>query len=354
MPDSARTRVERLVAAARNIVDPAHALGRRARDELLQTTGLSREGIELGLTHLETAPSSPEMDALCASVPQAPRAHVLLSANVFIAAHRAIALALAASERVSVRASRRDPVLARLLCEATDAFELVDELRPEPESHVWAYGTDETLREIAARLPRGVVLHAHGAGIGVAVLEANVLDADARRAAAEALARDVVVFDQRGCLSPRVAFFSGTRADAADFAATLAQALDELERRVPRGEIDSEQQASIARYRDAAVFAGDVFPAGQGLVSLDESAALLVPPVGRNLRVTLCTDPAAALGAVAPAVTIVGAACSEVLLAEVRRRLPHARSSALGRMQSPPFDGPVDLRRFPGVAVQRP
>ncbi|HEY3233680.1 MAG TPA: hypothetical protein VGJ84_03120, partial [Polyangiaceae bacterium] len=121
-------RIRRLVEAARKIADPRDPLGIRARELLPESTGLSRQGVEWALTRcLETRPTEKELRQLSASVPTAPRAHVILSANVFVAAHRAIALALAASPRVCVRTSRREPQFARLLCQASDGlFEISD------------------------------------------------------------------------------------------------------------------------------------------------------------------------------------------------------------------------------------
>lgn len=338
MTSNARLRVGRLVEAARRIADPREPIGQRARAALRKTTGLSAEGIELGFECLETLPTSAEIEALCACVPKVTHAHVLLSANVFVAAHRAIALALAASERVSVRPSRRDPVLAELLWELTGEFELVSELGPEPGSHVWAYGTDATLRDVAAGLPAGVVLHAHGAGMGVAVVQAGAAGQS------EALARDVAVFDQRGCLSPRIAFFAGTRGEATEFAAALARELQIWDERAPLGELTDDERAEISRYRDTAAFAGDVFPAGHGLVSLDDGRASLIPPVGRNLRVAICDDPIESLGRFAHAITTVGTACGGSLARSIASVLPGARVTTLGSMQRPPFDGPVDRR----------
>src|SRR5262245_22670805 len=107
-----RARVEELLDAARVLADPKSAAGQRLRARLEQTTGLSRPSIEFSLEHcLEQRASEQELARLLARVPEAPRALVLLSANVFVAPLRAIALARASSARVVVRASRRDPAL---------------------------------------------------------------------------------------------------------------------------------------------------------------------------------------------------------------------------------------------------
>src|SRR5215208_71031 len=127
--DASAERVKSLVEAARTIADPASSLGKIARERLPPATGLSPEGVEFALLRsLETDATPAEIATLCAGISAAPRAHVLLSANVFVGALRAIALALAASARVSVRCSRREAVMAELLQRAHSRFEIVDEL----------------------------------------------------------------------------------------------------------------------------------------------------------------------------------------------------------------------------------
>src|SRR5689334_23028850 len=97
-----RARVERLLEAARALPSDT-----ALRQRLLETTGLSSENIELGLQRcLEIHPEPEHLERLLATAPEAPVAHVLLSGNVFVAALRAIALGVASSARVQVRASR--------------------------------------------------------------------------------------------------------------------------------------------------------------------------------------------------------------------------------------------------------
>jgi hypothetical protein len=96
-----------------------------------------------------------------------------------------------------------------------------------------------------------------------------------------------------------------------------------------------------------------VLPAGHGQVSLRldpanalgprSSWALDVPPIGRHLEVVSIERLEPALTALAPWLTALGCAGPE-LEARARRLLPKARVGPLGRMQAPPFDGPVDLR----------
>jgi len=335
-------RVRALVEGARIIADRTSSLGSRARSELVRATGLSLEGVELALAEcLETHVSEREIADFCAGVEPVERSLVLLSANVFVAAHRALALGLAGSARVMVRPSRREPVFARLLAEAAPGlFEIVAELAPAPGDAVWAYGSDETLDAVRKSLPAGVRFHAHGSGIGVAVVDAL----NASRDAARALALDVVPFDQRGCLSPRAVVFVGSDAEAHGFARLVAEELAALSRSVPLGTLDSDEAADATRFRDAVTVAGAVFPAGPGTVGVG-GARLVVAPVGRNLHVVPCDDPTRLLGASARSIAALGIATEGGLAARLREALLETRPSALGRMQRPPFDGPVDRRR---------
>lgn len=334
-------RVRGLVTAAKRLADPRDPLGQEARSLLPESSGLCRQNVELALTEiLETQPTEAELRELTASVEPAPRAHVLLSANVFTAALRSVALALAQSADVCVRPSRREPVFARLLCDASGAaFRLVESLEPAPGDHVWAFGADTTLGELERALPAGVVLHAHGSGLGVALVAGDA------PGAAAALVRDVVPFDQRGCLSPRAAIVVGTRAEARAFAEELARALALAAERTPLGRLDDDERADGVRMRETLSYAGEVFPAGPGWVALDASEGrLLEAPVGRNLVVVPSGAALDWLEPQAGAITAVGVAGPEWLRDAAAAALPEARLSALGSMQRPRFDGPVDRR----------
>lgn len=342
---SPRERVLALVDVARRIADPRDPLGVEARRVLPFATGLTAENVELGLTEcLETHPSDDEIAALCASVPRISRAHVVLSANVFVAAHRAIALALAAAERPRVRASRREPEMTRLLSQgAPGLFDVVTELRPKAGDHVFAYGSDETMRAIETSLPQGVVLHAHGSGMGIVVTDLR--ERDALATTAREIARDVVPFDQRGCLSPRVVLVTSGSEESRLVARALSEALRDLERRIPRGALHAEERAGASRFRDAWLVAGDVLDAGSGFVTLDDAVRpLAVPPPGRHVHVRFTPDLDAISSVLAPSIASVGIAGTHSVHGRARALFPEARIARPGAMQRPPFDGPVDRR----------
>ena len=338
-----RARVEQLLQAARELADRESNAGRALRSRLLETCGLSAAGIELGITRcLETRPEPEHLTALLASTPEASQAHVLLSGNVFVAALRAIALAVAASDRVRVRASRRDPALAEALQALTpQLFELTTTLAPAPGERVWAYGSDATLAEVRQSLPKGVWFHAHGSGFGAVLLDAAAstdLDTDAR-----AIALDTALFDQRGCLSPRVVCVSGGAEQAKSVARALATELTLLERELPLGPSSPEELADARKNRDAAAYAFELFDAGSGWVSL--SNEVVVPAPTRCLHVTCTSDAVQALGLLTPHVTCIA---TNAPPAQLSASFSGARLVALGEMQRPPLDGPVDRRHGAG------
>lgn len=342
------------MAIGRRVADPADPLGSEARAEIGRFAGLSPEGVELALTrHLEIEPAPEDLAALLASVSAAPRCHVVLAANVCTAALRAIACAVATAEITFVRPSRRDPALAAILARelgadaafaaAGGSIARVAEVDAAPGDELHVYGSDEAVEALAAAVAPGVVVRGHGTGMGVAVVGREI-DVDT---AGEAIARDVVPFDQRGCLSPRVVLVDGgvDRADA--LAAALDRHLADLGARVPRGPIDPETAAEITRYRTTIEAIGTLHAAEGHAIGVDPAPrALVLPPAARVVHV-VPVDAVAARALLAPwaeRVTCLGAAGEGDVVRAVGALVPRARRAILGRMQTPPLDGPVDLR----------
>jgi Acyl-CoA reductase (LuxC) len=336
-----RTDVMRLVQAA-----GAVARDDAVVDALVESTGLSRQGVALALAeHLETHPTEAEVRRLVDGTGTAVRVHVVLSANVFVAPLRALAIARAAAPSVTVSASSREPVFTRaLLDRANDPGLAFGELlfdAPGEACEVHLYGRDETILAIRNEVPASVRVRGHGSGFGVALATGRLSVSDA----AFAIARDVIAFDQRGCLSPRVVIALGDLSDAEAYAVELDRALAELEEEVPRGHLDDEEREASGRYVSTMEYAGRVWRGKAHVVGLaPQQTPLWVPPTGRHVHVSAASSADAAsalLSRVARFVTAVGS--DEPTLAD---KLVHhsVRTSALGRMQKPPFDGPVDLR----------
>jgi hypothetical protein len=339
--------VRRLLACARTVYEERS----RIASAIGASTGLSSAGVELGFASLERTASDAELRALVTGAGDARQVHVVLSANVFVAPLRALAIARAASERVIVRPSPRDPAFAEALLEAAaaagdEALVRRDErdvsLIDAGEVHV--YGHDATVAAVRSRVRPGVVVRGHGAGMGLAVLSSEA----GLAASADALALDVVAFDQRGCLSPRLAIVVGEPARAERFAEALHAALGAWGRRVPRGTLSEDERVDARRWRDALTFAGRLWDADDHAVALaPQGAPLFVPalvgPPGRHITVIAASSPHAMATALEPLAGRIVAVGTDDRALAAGTSWP-VRVSALGAMQRPILDGPVDRR----------
>jgi len=263
---------------------------------------------------------------------------------------------------VLAKPARRDPVTPRLV--AASLAELAPELgrclaiadvRSGDEAaleavldtrRVVATGSDAAMAAIGARIGRGTRLIAHGHKLAVAVLGADVnVDLEA---AAAALAVDVSLWDQLGCLSPIACWVVGDAWRSDRFAEALARALAERERLTPRGEVDAEAAAWIANERAEAELRQ---AAGRG-ASLHAGAAWTVvaerdpspraAPLHRFVRIHPLATPTDLARVLAPLATHVTgmahAGLREAAVHEARQAIGASRSAAFGALQAPPLD----------------
>ncbi|HXN33136.1 MAG TPA: hypothetical protein VN894_14795 [Polyangiaceae bacterium] len=277
--------VRRLLAAARTVyADRARIAPRVAR-----CTGLTSEGVELGFESLERDANDADLRALVAGAGNAERVHAILSANVFVGPLRALAIARATADRVTVRPSPRDPVIAQALVEAAAdaAIAVVAErdVASVASGEIHVYGRDETLAAVRAR--------------------------------------------------------------ALSFAHMVDECLRAWGRRVPRGVLFDSERGDATRWRDTMDFAGRVWAGDHHMVALGAAGAPLpIPPPGRHLYVA----PEATLHGVTLSLTpiarfVVAVGADDP--AAVQGIAPaHARVMKLGHMQRPALDGPVDRRPF--------
>jgi hypothetical protein len=341
--------VRRLLAAAGAVFEDRARLA----PAIVATTGLSPEGVELGFSSLERDAPDESLRRLAARAGDAAHVHVILSANVFVAPLRALAVARAAAPRVTVHPSRRDPVLTRALVAAADdrGITVVDARHydapsPGADGEIHVYGRDETIATVRARAAQspGVTVRGHGAGLGVAI----VTRGSEVEAAAVLAAADVVPFDQRGCLSPRVMIVEGDAARAVAFARVLHDQLGAWADRVPPGAPSPSERAETERWRSTVTFAGEVFSGpGHAVAVSPLDSRLWVPPTGRHVQVVAQPDLAdlpARMAPIAPFIVTVGTD-DAVRVVAAWPLAAAIRVSALGRMQHPVLDGPVDLRK---------
>ena len=340
--DASLARVKKLLAAARKVKDDPAIV-----KPLLDSTGLSAMGIYLALArYLETEAPAEDLAVLVKNAAPRAHVHVILSAHVFTAPLRALAVAWAASERVTVSPSRREPVFARALVAALDDPRVVLSDREDAHSiehgEVHVYGHDETVSAIKSAARPGVVVRGHGTGMGVAFVTAS-----SPMEAGHGIAEDVVVFDQRGCLSPRIVMVLGSDARATAVAEALHTELTALEEQIPRGALAEDEHRDAVRYAETMAFAGKALRGKTHVVGVGASTGpLVLPPPGRHVHVVPVATTEQARALLVPfARYVVAIGCDDEAMG--RRLVPdrgRVRLSPLGRMQEPPLDGPVDLR----------
>ena len=343
-PAVASERIRLLYAAAARTADDPTIV-----EPLVLHTGLSRPGVELALRDHVERDLDAALQALAGwHLPYADEATVVLAANVFVATFRAVLVASLSASRVEVRASRREPVFSRAFVH--HARELgaswlalahdreLDTIR----GAVHVYGRAETVRAVQGGVAPGVAVYAHGPGFSAAWIPVDQPDLER---AADRLADDMVPFDQRGCLSPRVVFVQDeTRARA--FAAALHVRLAERERVIPRGTLDDAERADFRRALDTWTMAGlEVHEAPTHQVVVAPAAApLTLSPVGRAMHVVAVPSAEHVVHALAPLSSqLVALACD----GDTLPGFATTRRCTLGRLQRPPMDGPVDLRVVP-------
>ena len=159
---------------------------------------------------------------------------------------------------------------------------------------VLAYGDAPALDDLERRAPGKVV--GYGPRTSLAALSAGI---DPQEAAA-GLARDVALFDQRGCLSIAAVYTAG---DAEALAACLEDALRDMARRWPPGPADAASLAAVQQMRLEAEMRGlraCRLPVGEGTVLVDPDPSFRPSPGLRAVRVHPLADLAALPGILAP------------------------------------------------------
>jgi hypothetical protein len=359
-----------LAKTAATLADRESALGKEGRALLVESTGLSAEMVDWGLTTTCSAASGEALRGLADSLSTPPRATlsrarlaaIILSGNVFTASLRAIFLPLLARVPVVAKASSRDDVfphlLQRALLEASAELAasydvltfqggetgLEDSLFAQADV-VAAYGSDTTLAEIRSRVPATTSFVPHGHGLGAVWVPGSALG-DEELAARVAL--DVAAYDQRGCLSPHGVWVEGPKGRARAFAERLAASLDELRTTLPRGALPLERGAHQLQWRGVAQTRGDLFEGDGYSVSFEGDAPLRLSPGYRNVSVLTCADVEDFGRRLLPLgvhLKALGVAADLDVRRDLAARLPAPlapRISAVGTMQTPPLDSLAD------------
>lgn len=343
-------RVAQVCELARRLGDPQSAEGRAWRALAVDEGRLSPAMADRVVSVTTARYDEASVRALADGSLVGRRVAVVLAASVATAPLRAAVLPwLAGAASVALRPSRRQPSLARHVVETlgVGALREVDAV-PEDVDHVIAYGSDETLARIRAALPEGVSFAGYGHGFGVAWVSLTGTDdiADVARA----VAMDVSLYDQHGCLSPQTVFVMG---DARRFAEALHGALAVIERELPRGKMEAADGARVVQWQGQMAVRASWFRRGAThSVGLIDRAEVVGSPGDRNITVARVEAIKALTRALEPHaeyITVVGAHDPRggARWPEAMR----ARVVATGTMQDPPLDGPEDARGR--IAVKR-
>ena len=205
---------------------------------------------------------------------------------------------------------------------------------------VVAYGGAEALAELSRRAPGKVV--AYGPMTSLAAVHLGDPGGPAPEAVATGLARDVALFDQRGCLSVAAVYVAGGLDAAASLAGHLEAALADLAARWPPGPPSAADLAAVQQARLEAELRG-LRPAGlplaAGTVLVEPEPAMRPSPGLRTVRVHPLSDLDRLPDVLAPwRGRLQGAALSGPAAWRLASRLAElgiSRCSAPGDLQSP-------------------
>ncbi|MCB9378921.1 MAG: hypothetical protein H6511_09200 [Holophagales bacterium] len=281
------------------LLDPESEERGRWIRPLLATSRLSAEGLTEGLrVMLEGArgEGAEELLRRVAGRRIGSLAAAVLAGNVPALAVQAVLPAMALGRPLLVKSASDEPLFAAALVDALVRREpalgealaalrfdgrdaaLADAALGRAE-RVVAYGGAEAIGALAERL--GPRLVAHGPKASLAFVSGAIDPV----AVGRALARDVALFDQRGCLSVHAVYVEG---DARELAEALAWGLALEHRRLPPGPIAPAAAAAVHQLRGAAELAGSAvgrLDLGQGTVLLEREVAFHPSPGLRTVRV---------------------------------------------------------------------
>jgi len=245
--------------------DPASAESEAIRPALARFTGLSAPGLAAALDAVLGGVARSSAKALFAAAQQAPATDspasslvaVFLASNLPALAVQSLLPALVLKRPILLKSPTQEPLFTpafvRALCR------IAPELEPAVAAVTWsggnaalegpildraqtvlAYGETASIASVASRT-RGECV-SYGPKASIAIVDA---DADPAGVAC-GLARDIALFDQRGCLSIQAVYTDG---DAQTLAQALDLALAELAQRWPPGPLDPTAVAGVQQLR---------------------------------------------------------------------------------------------------------
>lgn len=223
---------------------------------------------------------------------------------------------------------------------------------------VSATGSNETIAQVNQQLSADQARLTYDHRVSIAVIENTPTRHDGPTEHVEALALDITLWDQLGCLSPvSIYLVGGGRGENERFATELALALERAGTRWPRGAASTEAAAMIARERSEAEMRAALGRSTQLLASKDSTQWTVVleddceqrpAPLHRFIRLHPVSGVDALFDALAPlaahlaGVALAGFDTVRDTLAQRLLTLGASRVCAPGELQTPPIDWPRD------------
>lgn len=206
------------------------------------------------------------------------------------------------------------------------------------------YGSDQTIEAVCAQIPPRTKTVVYGQKYSIGIVSRENISSTV----AEAIAQDITLYDQRGCLSPHL-YYVECPTEAASQSATFAQWVAEALERIPPpyGPTLPETASMIQQLRGTIPLKGGVVFASKASVDWtvlhDPDPSFALSPGGR----TIFLKPVADISEIPHLLEPVRSALQAVGVAVPPKRLPsclHAlgdlgvsRICPIGKMQEPPL-----------------
>ncbi|HEX7186197.1 MAG TPA: acyl-CoA reductase [Thermoanaerobaculia bacterium] len=292
-------------ATVEAFLDPASPERRALDADLARLCRLSPEGLAAGLEAVlggvRREPAAALFERAEPLIPPSPAGPVLvvLASNLPALAVQPLLPALALRRPVLLKSPSAEPLFAPAFLAALTAREPRlagavaaaawpggDERLEAPilagVETVIAYGDAPAIADLERRAPGKVI--AYGPKTSLALV------GNGEGEVAQGLARDVALFDQRGCLSIAAVYAAG---DAEALASRLEEALEDLARRWPPSPADAAAWAAVQQARLEAEMRGlrpCRLPPAAGTVLVDPDSRFRPSPGLRTVRVHPLTD----------------------------------------------------------------
>ncbi|MGE0639877.1 MAG: acyl-CoA reductase [Thermoanaerobaculia bacterium] len=296
------------------LLDPESRERRTLFPALLATSGLSAEGLSEALEVVLAGLAGGAARELARDLPAGgprPPGGVILAGNIPGLAAQSLLPALLAGRPLLFKSSSDEPLFAAALIRALaarepalgEAFAAVAFPGSEPElldaaflhaARIVAYGGESAIASLRGRFGDRLVAHGPKASVALVADDVDPLTV------ARKLARDICLFDQRGCLSVQ-AIYSTLPAEPLAEALEWALALEE--RRLPPGAIDPGAAALVQQLRAGAALAGErepQTPLTAGTILVASGRSFRPGPGARTVRIHALDALAEAPAALAP------------------------------------------------------